>query len=564
MRIASVIFDNKEVQVRVRTFIDCFHYVNNSKGRITDLYHDSHLSIIEEIAYRLTKSGLHISTINFIGLQLENPLLNTKDDRISRKGDYVKLVNSIKSKYLSKEYPVALLSCKEFIRKINGDNNDGYFKRIVTLIGEIIVDKDNPYYQKDFHYYCKILISEFRRKGFRKKDLDGLSGVFNRILNSDYEIAEGFENKIYTKVPLPRSITKLKGTSEYVENAIDYIENRTFADQLLELYHIYDTMLEKKFIIPISDVIISSSKITDFKVQRVRFTTQDRIVIDAEDEDAKRLFFDKFDAKRTLYAEVLISYCSFSHGVEQAHEIVQEEFAALNLFFGSGGKILRDKTVAHGGGVWFSFNMKDLHIRSYSKTFVKFAEQDSLLSRADFESFKLFKYYNNKDVIVSAWKTIEVAMKLVEGNYGLSSDKCIRKYMDSIFDSEVYRIDSDYHNCIINIVYNSDEIVLNRKLNGPALNQFIDGNRDEGLDEIYKLVSHPFVTWLYDQKNDLSHTSIRVDRFYYKLILLELFEQRNMIIHDNDPVYPVIRRLSPVIKEVIKWWKLYEIKKRRT
>ena len=94
------------------------------------------------------------------------------------------------------------------------------------------------------------------------------------------------------------------------------------------------------------------------------------------------------------------------------------------------------------------------------------------------------------------------------------------------------------------------------------MNQFIDKNRSKGIESIYKLAIHPFLDWLYWLKNSNGLDEINSRSYYYKLLLCELYEQRNLILHDNSPRDSSIERIALVSKELIKWWKLHEIKSR--
>ena len=562
MRVSSVKFENRKVEKRVRCFIDYFHYLSKDGGRIEEFYFFSHLSLIKEILDRVNRRGKFSSSKKVLSLLVVHELFNTKTDLISRKGDVSKLVKKLKSAYGVDNYDEMKVVGEKLLSFLGGDNGDLYVKNILDSIGELIVEKGENNISEKIYYYTKLLVAEFKGKGFTEKELVGTNGIFNRILSSEYEIPNEFGNKIYTRIPLPKNILKLKGSDKYVEEVVNYIKGRSFADQLLEVYRIYDLDSSKKFIIPITEVMTSGEKVFDIIIDQVRFTVRSELNIDADNKDIIDFFFKNFDDKNTIYAEVKILYNSTSSGIRKAYQIVRDEFYSLNLFFGTGGRIVRDRIAAHGGGVWHLFNLTDLRVHRFSRTFETFLSQRKVLSSADFSVFKLFSLNDLRDVVLYAWNTIEVSMKQLLNDNELSSDRCIKLYVKQLAKSEEYRLNSFFHNSIVNLVFNSDPKTISRKLNGPALNQFIDKNRSKGIESIYKLAIHPFLDWLYWLKNSNGLDEINSRSYYYKLLLCELYEQRNLILHDNSPRDSSIERIALVSKELIKWWKLHEIKSR--
>lgn len=414
-------------------------------------------------------------------------------------------------------------------------------------------------------YNTPILATEFIFAGFPIKYL---CHIFDKILNKRIEFEN---NKVKTEAPLPKSLLDLMKDDDpepFYQAAKSYLEQRSLKQQLQGLFFLFKNYEQKKvFLFQLDKVIaVGTLSFTYYDVVISNSFRQDYVV----EGSTSQFYSDFFNSENTLFAQVEITGNNNDGSLEKAKRKVLE---ALDYFNSTLQKnaiinlnqfILKDRNdnfrrvnspqVVHTDDVekLIENNLYGALSSSRSRLAKRMLDIEKIFFAAKSSPFKEVR-------LVNYWRYLECffdandfdAANIEETISQILSINFLFDYAwthfylaEAIFSAAYFNFRSRQHYEYFGISEKEYELLTTP----PSANE-ID------FDRIVEVINHPYVTTkLREYITTTPEVLSENMRMYYQKLLLETYEQRNLIEHagtfQEKAVEKVLIRLSFIVSYI--------------
>ena len=579
MHLGTISNPDPIVDGKVKHFYDYINYILSNNRNIISSSYVNHLSFLEGLTFRVDHNVYAPSTWKVINYYLnKNSLFNTKDDFYSRKGTIKKILGSLKTQANKKEKNEDFdKNLKIIISELNGkDGLEGkkYFKSILSEIIKMLqCDCPLNTHKSEIEYFTRLLIAEFFRVGFLKRDLDNSSGFLRRILSRRFFIEED-ENDFYSDFPLSDEVESYRYTDKFKDKVEEYIESLTFTKQFEGLYLLFSKKNRGRFIFKITNIADDN---TDLNIEfgDVKLFHRNSFIVNTDtwDEDFIDRFYKFTNEENTCLAEVNLIYKSIDNGKQEALRKVKETIDLLN-YVAAGTKI---KTVSKGcvleteicyilyeKGARFLFNHDKISLSNYKlndslktlypKKFYNLPIKTQEIVKLNDKIFFRASTSNSWDDQVGYfWRYLESYFP--DKNQKVHGEKIISNlaYILLLKEFEIQKGRLEY--TIYNILNNTSLEVLNLNISRLEVRTLTDNwsKTKKGFEKFKELSTYPFYTEKYQEYEKLeSNLDYKKIREFYLISLWEVYEQRNMIFHQNISCPITLEKLIDLLPQILR------------
>jgi len=578
--VGNISHPNPIIDLKVKHFDDYFKHALSPNRIFIEIPNENHLTILERLEFKLKNPDmLDFSTSKrVVCFYLDNPLFHSKDDMIARKGEVKILIGQLKASLKDSEVSHKQVILNRLVKKLNGDDGlDGsvYFKNNLEQL--VVLLEDNETLEKHkykIEYFVRILVSEFVRVGFNRKDLVNFHGLINRMLSKKLDSTDRVVDNIYSEFPLPKYIEDCRSKEGFDDMVKEFIEKRSFKEQFEALFSSFARKKEGRFLFRVENVADNFHEFnTDMNGVKLLHHRQLKVNKSSWGEHFIERFDEFIQKKQTCLVETTLKYKSEDNGRQLAMIKVREGVDFLNYL----GKSAPDAITQNGGilNTEKSFILYENGVRwMYRDGSLKINERNvnnslNSLYPTGFKSLSqfhrdLFRFSDKSlfrasgtsfwaDKILYLWKFIElVFQKNLKVN---NHNKLFSKLADVILITEKKRTKVRMECRIINMIGNSNKELIGLNIAESTRLEMFDKygyGTDENFLELKKLVDYPFINEQFNKYESLDKTiDFNQARKYYITILCETYEQRNLLVHQNKYCPSTINKLNIVLPSIV-------------
>jgi len=549
MHLGIISHPDPNTDSKVKYFQDYFHYWLQESAWKLDGFPSSHLSLLQRIEFRLKHvQALKQSTYEVIKIYLNNPLFNLKKDPVCKERiEFQNKLRYLKYAFEHKKYTqIDLALCRNFVNDLIIELNGGqglkdslYFKIILEeVVSFLKCAHPLPEHSMLISYYAKLISAEYMRVGFDAKDLQSIDGAFHRMLSK----------------------------SRYSSNT------DKFSAQFNKLLQIYLEEKYEKFIIRIDN--IKASKNFKFKYDAVVLTNFNLLKIDTCRWDSHYLekFEEYFNVENSIVAVLSFRYKSYQEAKRKVLLKVRQALGALQYQTKKMNPVINQDTFyrikgKHMGVNWHSsllvlqpFSIDRLKKDKFVIPLPKTSNNDLLqkIKESDKIFFRALSDEYLEDAIVHFWRYWENVFSSAE--YKGDAPKIIEHLAIILSKNQFYRNHDTLavflFDCTINTVMNSNPPLINLSYT------FCAGvkHTQKGYRDFIKILAtstqYPFLKKFIARCSKMTPESeFKKGIQFYKLILWELYEQRNFIMHDGNYCPQTLEQIYFYIQRIITQWR---------
>lgn len=538
--IGQISHPNKTIDRKVKAFFDYFHYFMSTNEFIIleEQAEENHLSILEKIDFRLQNLKIEKSSKKIIGYLKDNPLLDTKSDFISRKGNYKEQVTNLKThlqKNLSDNQNVeqAKKSVESAVIALNESYDYQNSKYLDFCLDEVIsyisCEHELEEHLGYIKYYTKLIVAEFLRRNFSPSEVTGVNSIFNKILSKEINLSDDGQN-VYSLFPLPTEFGTNKETPDKYEATVrEFLKNRTLKEQFKGILNYLNNVNKKSLFIV--KVLNASSTSINISYGKTRIVSKEHLNVNTDnwETDDKEYFEEFVTTPNCLFFEKELVYKSLNDAAIQIMREAEDTLSYLCYPNSLKGTIDRSEFLYLSndklGWNWIRDKLdikqnKQYWLDAVSSNYVSFTEVFEL----DKLYYRVFTSVKAEDKIFNAWRYIEILFK--EKKY---KDKIrIRDFTRLLLSTERAFQDESMGNLIVNLIINNHQVV-NCKIPKNKLHEVLQ-DKESRISTLKKNVDYKFICDLID---DYENPVIDYDEkfSYYEYLTNTIYEQRNYVVH---------------------------------
>lgn len=544
MHLGSITHPHPVTDKKVKYFHDYFHYWLNQSAWKLDGFPDSHLSLLQRIAFRLEHlQRIPPSTYEVINLYLRDPLFHPKDS-FCKEGSWHYNLKTLQKKFTNSKYnKIDVQTCRtlvdDLIKTINGPEglqDSTYFKKILDdAISYLGCPHELHKHAGEIAYCAKLLAAEFLRVGFDADDLKGINGAFRQMLSNKLNYAK---------------------------------RDDKFKAQFEELLRIYQEEKEDDFLFRIDN--IKAPDDFHFNYGDVQLTTLNTFNGDKFLYNGYLLkhFQEYFEVKNSIIAVVRLRYKTFNEAKKRALLAIRQALGAFKYMNQKMDGIINQQIIFHIQGNEMG--------ASSTSTITKIGQITSELLKDNNLTIPLPSVSNPKiqsqitktaniffqaltdeypeDVILHFWRFWESSFNKEEKN--IISNLARILVLNQLHSSQT-TLGNFIYDCAINASTNDKQIV---NLSYEFCRGFdIEQNGYSVFMEALKIsTDYPFLKKQIKRYFGLTQEK-EVARMYqfYNTLLWEYYEQRNFVMHDGTYCPQTLERLQLFIRRIVsQWWTL--------
>lgn len=553
---------NKNIEEKANFFADYFHFFAKESGKLMETEPENVLSIVEKILFQLENNRSNIRT-QYITNHLNHTLL--KDISFLNLFPAFKKLRPFISKYLAiedidkRKLPKLRLawlkdnigfrnSLMEFHEQLGNSMFEVSMREIIKMLS---CEHNLKKHQKALKSLTQVLVSELIMKGRTKKDI---INVFDRILN-----------KMVDSFPFPKSINTSEAKLKHLANLDFYKQFRALVDYYLE---------DKKagnIYLKVQGASLKANE--EFQYSGIRFISSihsEFQTILEHTKEYEQYYCDTYFGGDNYFVAIIHVKAYAEISSEPVLNKLHNAINYLELIISN--KLSVDHTKFLIG---YDSGQSDFKFSGRPDMYVITGEDIKAIQD---NPFNFLEHINSaaKELLLRNEKTyinailrndIDGLWKYLENLYPQSSDKVMRAISEILLLNEKKYRQIGFVNSLRN---NSIPWQFNYHKLGISPDTYLTfyNNLMSKHKEFVKLLNYPLFNEISHMLN-LRHTKNRylLMNEFYKKILMELYENRNFIAHQNiinDRARQKILEVMPVLLKRFRWILFEYIRKNPT